>query len=130
MSDPMMTAILALAVSQALLVVYALVRPGRPGPKGDTGPCGPMGMMGEPGKPGVCRCEKDAGVDFRRTAAEATRYRAVVHWDDREVIGYGPHRVTASMAERDGLECVDRHGANWYTVERWTASRGWHELED
>lgn len=126
-----MTAILALAVSQALLlalVVYALVRPGRPGPKGDTGPCGPMGMRGEPG---VCRCEKDAGVDFRRTAAEATRYRAVVHWDDRDGPRTpGPHRVTASMAERDGLEGVDRHGANWYTVERWTASHGWHELED
>lgn len=126
----MMTAILALAVSQALLlalVVYALARPGRPGPKGDTGPCGPMGVMGEPG---VCRCEKDAGMDFRRRAAEATRYRAVVHWDDREVIGYGPDQIIVMKAERDGQECVDRHGANWYTVERWTASHGWHELED
>ena len=85
-----------------------------------------MGVAGERGEPGVCRCEENP----RRMEAEATRYRAVVHWDDREVIGYGPHQIIVMRAERDGQECVDRHGANWYTVERWTASRGWHELED
>lgn len=68
-------------------------------------------------------------MDFRRREAEAIRYRAVVHWDDREVIGYGPHQATPRAAERDGQECVDRHAANWYTVEQWTAGY-WIELED
>ena len=113
---------LAVAISLTALIV-AYVRPGRPGPPGEVGP---MGVAGERGEPGVCRCEENP----RRMEAEATRYRAVVYWDDREVIGYGPHQATLHAAERDGQECVDRHGANWYTVERWTASRGWHELED
>ena len=54
-----MVGILALAVSQAILlalVVYVLARPGRPGPPGETGP---MGVMGERGEPGVCRCPRE-----------------------------------------------------------------------
>ena len=124
---------LAVAISLTALIV-AYVRPGRPGPPGEVGP---MGMAGE------CKCDREE-VAVSRAAARRRwprndaaagpdpvdpRYRAVVRWQDREIIGYGPHQATIRAAERDGQECVDRHGANWYTVQRWIGG-DWIEVED
>ena len=136
---------LAVAISLTALIV-AYVRPGRPGPPGEVGPMGMMGLKGEPGPkgdPGECKCDPEE-VAVSRAAARRRwprndaaagpdpvdpRYRAVVRWQDREIIGYGPHQATLRAAERDGQECVDRHGANWYTVQRWIGG-DWVELED
>lgn len=149
----------AISLAALIVAYVRPGRPGPPGEVGPMGMAGERGEPGKPGECGCAMKPRpvlpNAEVNLRtkeevyglppilaeekryweryhaerRRTAEATRYRAVIHWDDREVIGYGPHQATLRAAERDGQECVDRHGANWYTVQRWTGGT-WVEVED
>lgn len=137
---------LALAISLGALIV-ALNTMKKTGPPGPTGPEGMMGMKGDPGPRGTCEClevEKEVaredpddadggrgwpGLTVKTAPSTPLGYRAVVHWSDREVVGYGPRQATYRAAARDGRECIDRHGANWYTLQVWTSHTGWRDRE-